>query len=132
MIRRKILPSTNRRPTMERAANEVLPACRRNEPWEPQSLRLSPTAWAKLLFLRDLGNTEVGGFGITAADDLPYVEDVQIVRQVCTEASVAFDDQAVADFFDRQVDLGRHVSCFARIWLHTHPGNFAEPSMTGT
>lgn len=70
----------------------------------------------------------MGGFGITAADDLLYIEDVQLVRQVCTGASVAFEDQAVADFFDRQVDLGRHVSCFARIWLHTHPGNFAEPS----
>ena len=33
------------------------------------SLRLSPTAWAKLLFLRDLGDTEVGGFGIAAADE---------------------------------------------------------------
>ena len=27
-------------------------------------LRFSPTAWAKLLFLRDYGPTEVGGFGI--------------------------------------------------------------------
>ena len=29
-------------------------------------LRFSPTAWAKLLFLRDYGETEVGGFGIAA------------------------------------------------------------------
>ena len=28
------------------------------------TLRFSPYAWAKLLFLRDLGETEVGGFGI--------------------------------------------------------------------
>ncbi len=28
-------------------------------------LRFSPTAWAKLLFVRDRGPTEVGGFGIT-------------------------------------------------------------------
>jgi len=26
------------------------------------TLRFSPTAWAKLLYLRDLGETEVGGF----------------------------------------------------------------------
>src|SRR4051812_35743192 len=38
-------------------------------------LRFSPTAWAKLLFLRDIGDTEVGGFGITPADDLLFVED---------------------------------------------------------
>ena len=47
-------------------------------------LRLNPTAWAKLLYLRDLGDTEVGGFGISAVDDLLNVEDVQLVRQTCT------------------------------------------------
>ena len=93
-------------------------------------LRFSPTAWAKLLFLRDLGDTEVGGFGIAAADDLLYVTDVQLVRQICTSASVEFDDQSVADFFDRQVDAGFALARCARIWLHTHPGNSAEPSLT--
>jgi hypothetical protein len=44
--------------------------------------------------LRDLGDSEVGGFGITAADDLLYVESVELVRQVCTGVSVAFDDQS--------------------------------------
>ena len=52
------------------------------------------------------------------------------MRQVCTGVSVAFDDQAVADFFDRQVDLGRRPEQFGRIWVHTHPGNSPEPSMT--
>jgi proteasome lid subunit RPN8/RPN11 len=93
-------------------------------------LRFSPTAWAKLLFLRDLGDTEVGGFGIAAADDLLYVSDVQLVRQTCTGASVQFDDASVADFFDRQVDAGVQLSRCARIWLHTHPGNSADPSFT--
>jgi hypothetical protein len=93
-------------------------------------LRFSPTAWAKLLYLRDLGDTEVGGFGISADDDLLLVEDVQLVKQVSTGASVLLDDNAVADFFDRQVDLGREPSRFGRLWIHTHPGNFAEPSQT--
>jgi len=75
-----------------------------------------------------MGDTEVGGFGISAADDLLYVEDVQLVRQACTAASIAFDDQAVADFFDQQVDLGRSPKRFGRIWLHTHPGDCARPS----
>ena len=44
-------------------------------------LRFSPTAWAKLLFLRDLGETEVGGFAISSGKDLLYVEDVQLVKQ---------------------------------------------------
>ncbi len=98
--------------------------------WQSPTLRFSPTAWAKLLYLRDLGDSEVGGFGITAADDLLYVEDIELVRQMCTGASVAFDDQAVADFFDRQVDCGRRPEQFARAWIHTHPGNFPEPSQT--
>ena len=98
--------------------------------WEPPALRFSPTAWAKLLFLRDLGDSEVGGFGISAADDLLLIEDVQLVRQVCTGVSVAFDDQAVADFFDRQVDEGRRPEQFARAWVHTHPGNSPQPSPT--
>jgi hypothetical protein len=93
-------------------------------------LRLNPTAWAKLFYLRDLGDTEVGGFGISAADDLLYVEDIQIVGQTCDMASVAFDDQSVADFFDRQVDAGLQPCRVGRIWTHTHPGSRPQPSMT--
>lgn len=92
------------------------------------ALRFSPTAWAKLLLVRDLGDTEVGGFGITACEDLLYVKDIRLVRQVCTGVSVAFDDQAVADFFDEEVDRGHKPEQFARIWIHTHPGHSAEPS----
>jgi hypothetical protein len=43
---------------------------------------------------------------------------------------VAFEDEAVADFFDRMVDAGRKPEEFGRIWVHTHPGNSAEPSGT--
>jgi hypothetical protein len=97
---------------------------------QPPSLRFSPTAWAKLLFLRDLGETEVGGFGVTSAEDLLCVEDVILVKQACTAVSVVFDDAAVADFFDRQVDRGLKPQQFARIWVHTHPGGCSQPSET--
>jgi hypothetical protein len=93
-------------------------------------LRFSPYAWAKLLFLRDLGGTEVGGFGISAADDLSLIEDVLLVRQYCTAVNVRFDDQAVADYFDQQVDRGLIPERFGRLWIHTHPGNSAEPTAT--
>lgn len=83
-----------------------------------------------MLFLRDLGRTEVGGFGITPPDDLLLVEDVRLVQQKCTAVTVEFDDAAVADFFDEQVDQGRTPEQFARIWLHTHPGGSASPSHT--
>lgn len=93
-------------------------------------MRFSPTAWAKLLYLRDRGETEVGGFALTTADDLLFVDDVQLVRQECTVTTVAFEDEAVADFFDRQVDRGLRPEQFARIWVHSHPGDCPEPSLT--
>ncbi|HAU36484.1 MAG TPA: hypothetical protein DCX07_02050, partial [Phycisphaerales bacterium] len=93
-------------------------------------LRFSPTAWAKLLYFRDRRENEIGGFGVASAEDLLRIEDFVTVRQEVTVASVAFDDQAVADFFERQVDAGRRPEQFGRIWLHTHPGNSPEPSGT--
>jgi len=96
----------------------------------PTVLRFGPTAWAKLLFLRDAGDTEIGAFGISAPDDLLFVEDVQLVAQNGTWVHVKFDDEAVANFFDDQVDAGRRPEQFGRLWLHTHPGNSPEPSGT--
>jgi len=93
-------------------------------------LRFSPTAWAKLLFFRDRGQTEIGGFGISAVDDLLLMEDFVTVKQDATVASISFDDEAVADLFDMQVDAGRKPEQFGRIWLHTHPGNSPLPSVT--
>ncbi len=94
------------------------------------TLRLSPYAWAKLLFLRDAGPTEIGGFGLSAAGNPLLVEDIRLVTQRCDWASVEFDDSAVADYFDEQVDRGRAPEEFGRIWVHTHPGASAEPSST--
>ncbi len=93
-------------------------------------LRFTPDAMAKLLYLRDFGPTEVGGFGISSADNLLLVEDTQLVEQVCSVVSVEFDDDSVADFFDSQVDAGRQPEQFARIWIHTHPGASPSPSLT--
>ena len=33
-------------------------------------LRFSPTAWGKLLYFRDHGETEIGGFAVTRPGDL--------------------------------------------------------------
>lgn len=109
-------------------ASPALPP-RRRAPSLP-ALRFTPTAWAKLLHVRDAGDTEVGGFGISAPDDLLLVDDIRLVKQVCTAVSVKFDDAAVADFFDEQVDLGRRPQQVGRIWVHTHPGSSPTPSGT--
>jgi hypothetical protein len=93
-------------------------------------LRFSPTAWAKLLFLRDAGQTEIGGFGIAPVDDLLFVENVRLVRQSCTWISAELDDESVADFFDEAVDAGRQPEQFFRLFMHTHPGDSPQPSAT--
>ena len=105
---------------------------RQAEPKEPTrlALRFSPTAWAKLLFFRDKSEVEIGGFGITRLDDLLSVEDFVTVKQDVTVGSVSFEDEAVGDLFETQVDAGRKPEQFARIWLHSHPGDSARPSAT--
>ena len=64
----------------------------------------SPTAWAKLLFFRDRGETEISGFGVTEPDDLLYVTEFITIKQDATIASISLDDTAVADYFENQVD----------------------------
>ncbi len=105
-------------------------ALTQREEISPPVLRFTPTAWAKLLYFRDRGQTEIGGFGISDADDLLFVNDFLTVKQEVTVASVSFDDNAVADFFEDQVDAGRKPEQFARIWLHSHPGDSPSPSGT--
>lgn len=94
------------------------------------TIRFTPYSWAKLLYLRDAGDTEIGGFGITSADDLLLVQDICLVRQRCTAMTVEFVDDSIADLFDEQVDAGRKPEQFGRVWIHTHPGESAEPSFT--
>jgi hypothetical protein len=48
------------------------------------------------------------------------VEDFVMVRQHCSPVTVAFEDDAVAEFFDQQTDAGRRPEQFARImWCRT-------------
>ena len=94
------------------------------------TLRFMPTAWAKLIYFCHRGDTEIGGFGLTHAEDPLLIEDFLTVRQQVSGVSVEFDDAAVADLFENQVDCGRRPDQFARIWCHTHPGNSPTPSMT--
>jgi len=100
----------------------------KRRPSDGPVLRFSPTAWAKLQYFCHRGNTEIGGFGLTSAEDLLLVEDFVTVWQSASGVSVSFDDAAVADFFETQVDCGRRPEQFARIWLHTHPGDSPMPS----
>ena len=97
---------------------------------QKRSLRFTPTAWAKLLFLRDLGPTEVGGFGISDPDDLLLVTDFALIQQTATPITVELDDDSVADHFDQFIDEGYAPEQVGRIWIHTHPGDCPRPSGT--
>lgn len=93
------------------------------------TLVFSPLAWLKLQFFLHAGNTEIGGFGVSNEEPL-YIEDFVTIPQKTSCVTVEFDDAAVADYFDQQVDLGKVPSQFARIWIHTHPGSSPHPSNT--
>ena len=96
-----------------------------------RTLRFTPYAWAKLIYLRDAGETEIGCFGIAGNPDDPLlITDLETVEQDCTSVTVKFDDNSVADLFDRMVDAGLQPEQFARVWIHTHPDIGAEPSGT--
>lgn len=95
---------------------------------QPATLRFAPLAWLKLQFLCHAGDTEVGGFGVSAAGDLLYVQRVETVLQGATPVGVEFADDAVADHFDRCADQGIPPGRCGRIWIHTHPGWSPEPS----
>jgi len=103
---------------------------RRYERSEGPRLAFAPLAWLKLQYFCHAGESEIGGFAITAADDPLYIERFETVLQGATAASVEFSDGAVADFFDRCVDEGLTPQRFARVWCHTHPGESPDPSAT--
>jgi proteasome lid subunit RPN8/RPN11 len=101
---------------------------RRRRHEQSAAVTFSPLAWLKLLMFLHAGDTEVGGFGISAEKQPLYIEDFVTVKQTVTAVTVAFDDTAVADFFDDCIDRGLTPARFARIWVHTHPGKSPEPS----
>lgn len=99
---------------------------------EPPKIRnkivFSPYAWAKLKFIRDLGDTEVGFFGVGAADNPLFIEDVMMVKQVCSSVTVEFDEDAVNAYVEDMAELGYTMDQCFRVWIHTHPGSSPSPS----
>ncbi len=93
----KSVESPTTRPPM------VEPRRRRRPPRRP-TLRFTPLAWAKLLFLRDRGPTEVGGFGLSAADDLCSIEVViQIVVLISPIPALKSTSTSLTDWKNQSV-----------------------------
>ena len=93
-------------------------------------LVLSQKAHQKMTYLRALAETEISGFGLAPSGDPLYVEDVFLVRQVCSSVTTDMDDDGVAMYYDRMVKRGLQPYQFGRIWIHTHPGFSSSPSGT--
>lgn len=94
-------------------------------------LRLSPYVWAKMMYIRDIGNTEVGFMGVSASSesaDLLTMVDIVMPKQRASSCFVKFDDDSIADYFMDMCDQGLEPSESMRIWIHTHPGNSPSPS----
>ena len=86
-------------------------------------LRFAPKAWAKLLWFRDRGPTEIAGFGVSRANDPLYVEEFVTIPQEADVATFEFEDDATNDYLTDMVKAGHQpAECF-RIWLHSHPGS---------
>lgn len=93
-------------------------------------LRMSPTAWAKFRFMCTKASTEIGGFGVSSIDDPLLVTEFHLIKQKSTAATVELDDEALANYVEDQVALGRHPNECLRIWMHTHPSDSTTPSGT--
>ena len=94
------------------------------------NLEFTPYAWAKLHCLRDFGDTEVGGYGISSLDNLLLIQDIGVVKQECTAVFCEFDDEGVADYLEKMSLQGFEPCQFMNIWIHTHPGSSPTPSKT--
>ena len=90
-----------------------------SDPRRTPVLHFTAYAWAKLQWFCHYGDTEIGGFGITQANDFLLIEDFVTIKQEVTCVSVSFDDEFVSEFFEQQVDFGRRPEQFVRIWAHT-------------
>lgn len=93
-------------------------------------LRFSPTAWYKILYMRESVDVEVSGFGISSKEDPLFVQDFVLIKQVSSVASTDMDDESVANHMENMAELGYQPAECMRIWIHTHPANSATPSST--
>jgi len=80
------------------------------------------------LFMRDYGDTEVAGYGITDTEDPLLVTDFRLIKSRCTSCTFEFDPEDIADFLDEMLDDSLMPWQCSNILIHTHPGDSPNPS----
>ena len=93
-------------------------------------LRFTPYAWAKLIYMRDKGKTEVAGYGITETKDPLLITNFILIKQECTSVSFDFNPEDGVEYMERMMDKGLMPWQYSNILIHTHPGDSPNPSGT--
>lgn len=94
-------------------------------------LKFTPYAWAKLIYMRDKGNTEISGFGVAGnREKLLEITDFVLLPQVCNSVNTKFEGDAIGEYVEDMFDKGFHPLQCMRVWIHTHPGASPQPSGT--
>ena len=94
-----------------------------------ESLRFTPYVWAKLLFLQDVSNTAMGGFGICDHGDLFLVRDFALIEQVSTCLTVKFSDKKLNNFYETRLEANSMSDQLSLIWIQTNPDSFPSSSL---
>ena len=94
------------------------------------TLKFTAYAYAKLLYMRDVGSTEVAGYGITSTEDPLLVTDFVLIKQKCTGVTFDLDPEDGAEHMERMMDAGLMPWMYSNILVHSHPGNSPSPSGT--
>lgn len=87
---------------------------------ELRTLSLSPTAWSKLRYFRELADVEVGGVLVSAPYDLMYIEDVRLVRQKSSRFGTEIDRVGMNEFFAEMAAQGLPEESYTRAFFCTH------------
>jgi proteasome lid subunit RPN8/RPN11 len=93
-----------------------------------KELRFTPYAWAKLIWMRDRGTTEVAGYCVTGTEDPLLVTDFILIKQECTMVTFKLDPEDSVEYMEKMMDTGLPPWAFSNILAHTHPGNSPNPS----
>ncbi len=94
------------------------------------TLRFTAYAYAKLLYMRDRGPTEVAGYATTSTDDPLLVTDIRLIQQKCTSVDFDFDTNDMIEDVEQTLDDGLCPWMTHNILCHSHPGNDPSPSPT--
>jgi proteasome lid subunit RPN8/RPN11 len=93
-----------------------------------KEIKFTPYAYAKLIWMRDRGTTEVAGYATTGTNDPLLITDLRLIKQECTMVTFDLDPDDIVEDAERTLDMGLMPWQTHNILWHTHPGNSPNPS----